>query len=89
MSLKDYVTLLRWVAANALNVGKRVAPKELQQVLRGIQLDGEILCDMVKNFKKYFGRGSAAGMSASMTERARSSDRHFIPGQRAVASLTE
>ena len=89
MSLKDYVTLLRWVAANSLNVGKRVAPKELQQVLRGIQLDGEILCDMVKNFKKYFGRGSAAGMSASMTERARSSDRHFIPGQRAVASLTE
>jgi hypothetical protein len=88
MSLKNYVTLLRWVAANSLNVGKRVAPKELQPVLRGIQLDGEILCDMVKNFKKYFGRGSAAGMSTSMKEKAASRDRHFIPGQRAVTPLS-
>ena len=88
MSLKNYVTLLRWVAVNSLNVGKRVAPKELQPVLRGIQLDGEILCDMVKNFKKYFGRGSAAGMSTSMKEKAASRDRHFIPGQRAVTPLS-
>ena len=89
MSLKDYVTLLRWVAVNAFNVGKKVAPKDLQQVLRGVQLDGEILCDMVKNFKKYFGRGSAAGLSGSMKEHAASRDRHFIPGQRAVTPLAE
>jgi len=44
---------------------------------------------MVKNFKKYFGRGSAAGLSGSMKEHAASRDRHFIPGQRAVAPLAE
>jgi hypothetical protein len=84
MSVKDYVTLLRWVAVNALNMGKKVIPKNLQPVLRGMQLDGEILCDMVKNFKKYFGRGSAAGMSGSMKEHAANHNRLFIPGQRAI-----
>ena len=86
MSLSDYVTLLRWVAVNAMKTGKKVIPKDLQPVLRGMQLDGEILCDMVKNFKKYFGRGSAAGMSSSMKEHAASRNRHFIPGQRAIVN---
>jgi len=89
MSVKDYVTLLRWVAVNALNMGKKVIPKNLQPVLRGMQLDGEMLCDMVKNFKKYFGRGSDAGMSGSMKEHAANHNRHFIPGQRAIAPMTE
>jgi len=89
MSVKDYVTLLRWVAANALNMGRKIIPKNLQPVLRGMQLDGEILCDMVKNFKKYFGRGSAAGLSGSMKEHAASHNRLFIPGQRAIAPMTE
>ena len=89
MSVNDYVTLLRWVALNALNMGKKVIPKDLQPVLRGMKLDGEMLCDMVKNFKKYFGRGSAAGMSGSMKQHAASRDRHFIPGQRAISPISE
>jgi len=84
MSVDDYVTLLRWVAINAGSMAKKVVPKGLAPTLRRMQLDGEVLCDMVKNFKKYFGRGSAAGMSESMKKHAASHDRHFIPGQRAI-----
>jgi hypothetical protein len=85
MNVDDYVKLLNWVRANASSMAKKVAPKELQVVLSRVKLDGEMICDMVKNFKKYFGRGSAAGTSASLKANAESRNRKFIPGQRAAA----
>ncbi len=66
-------------------MAKKVAPKELQAVLSRVKLDGEMICDMVKNFKKYFGRGSAAGTSQSLIANAERRHRKFIPGQRATA----
>jgi len=42
-------------------------------------------CDLVWNFKKYFGQASAAGSPASMKESASQRNRNFVRGQNAVA----
>jgi hypothetical protein len=43
-------------------------------------------CDLVWNFKKYFGRGSAAGSPKSLKESAQNRNRKFAPGQKLAAT---
>jgi hypothetical protein len=84
VSVSEYVKLMNWVLVNMHKLGSKVVPKALEASLTSIQMDGNMLCDMIKNFKKYFGRGSATGSPESLKENAEQRERRFVRGQRTV-----
>ncbi len=86
MNLTDYLKLLLWTSRHRFgSLDNPILPKDLESILKKIGIDGKMWCDLVWNFKKYFGRGSAAGSPTSLKESARSRSRKFAPGQNAVA----
>jgi len=85
LNLGDYLKLLDWTGRQRGSVLKAEIPSDLDPILRRIGIDGRMWCDLVWNFKKYFGRGSAAGSPASMKESASQRNRNFARGQTAVA----
>ncbi len=85
LNLSDYLKLLDWTGRQRVSVQKAEIPSDLDPILRRIGIDGRMWCDLVWNFKKYFGRGSAAGSPASMKESASQRNRNFARGQNAVA----
>lgn len=87
MGLHAYIELLKWILENARDIAVSTIPKDLQEVLAKSRIDGVMLCSMVRNFKRYFGRGSAVGLSKSLREHAESRNKKFIPGQRAISEL--
>ena len=85
LNLSDYLKLLDWTGRQRGSVQKAEIPRDLDPILKRIGIDGRMWCDLVWNFKKYFGRGSAAGSPASMKESASQRHRNFARGQSAVA----
>ena len=86
MNILDYLKLLKWTSKQRLgSTETTIVPKDLQQILNRIGIDGKMWSDLVWNFKKYFGRGSAAGSPKSLKESAQQRNRKFAPGQNAVA----
>ena len=86
MNIADYLKLLRWTSKQRVGyIETPIVPKDLQQILNRIGIDGKMWSDLVWNFKKYFGRGSAAGSPNSLKESALQRNRKFAPGQNAVA----
>jgi hypothetical protein len=86
MNLADYLKLLTWTSrhrAGCLEQPK--LPKDLMPILQKIGIDGKMWCELVWNFKKYFGRGSAAGSPQSLKESAKARNRKFAPGQNLAA----
>lgn len=87
MNLIDYLMLLDWTGHQRIgSLDKPVVPKELAPILKRIGIEGQMWCDLVWNFKKYFGRGSAAGSPDSLKESASRRNRKFAPGQNAAAT---
>ena len=86
LNLEDYLKLLDWTGRQRGNVQKAEIPSDLDPILKRIGIDGRMWCDLVWNFKKYFGRGSAAGCPESMKKSAANRDRKFVRGQKASAS---
>ena len=61
MNLVDYLKLLNWTGRQRVgSLEKPNIPKDLAKILQKIGIDGQMWCDLVWNFKKYFGRGSAS-----------------------------
>jgi len=85
LKLSDYLKLLDWTGRQRGNAQKAEIPSDLDPILKRIGIDGRMWCDLVWNFKKYFGQGSAAGSPASMKESASDRNRKFTRGQGAVA----
>ncbi len=86
MNNMDYLKLLKWTSKQRLGSHETtIVPKNLQQILNRIGIDGKMWSDLVWNFKKYFGRGSAAGSPKSLKESAAQRNRKFAPGQNAAA----
>ena len=85
LNLTDYLKLLNWTGRQRGSVQKADIPSDLDPILKRIGIDGRMWCDLVWNFKKYFGRGSAAGSPASMKESASQRNRQFARGQKAVS----
>ncbi len=87
MNLADYLKLLNWTSRQRVgSLGKPNIPKDLESILQKIGIDGKMWCDLVWNFKKYFGRGSAAGSPKSLKETAQNRNRKFCTGQNSVAA---
>ena len=86
MSFADYWKLLVWTSKQRVgSLEVPIIPKELEELFRQIRIDGKMWCELVWNFKKYFGRGSAAGSPQSLKESAANRNRKFTRGQNAVA----
>lgn len=86
MNLTDYLKLLNWTSRQRVgSLETPNIPKDLALILLEIGIDGKMWCDLVWNFKKYFGRGSAAGSPKSLKESAQNRNRKFSPGQNAAA----
>jgi hypothetical protein len=87
MKLGDYLSLLDWTGRQRVgSLEKPTIPKDLAPILARIGIEGQMWCDLVWNFKKYFGRGSAAGSPDSLKKSASQRNRKFAPGQNAVAA---
>ena len=98
MDLPSYLNLLRWTAARpsrkqraeALAKGTQTAAcaaevelaPELAQALEELGVDGELWCDLVWNFKRYFGQSSCAGRGDKMQAHATSLGKCWRRGQR-------
>jgi len=85
LNLPEYLKLLDWTGRQRGSVQKAEIPSDLDPILKRIGIDGRMWCDLVWNFKKYFGRGSAAGSPKSMKESASQRNRKFARGQNAAA----
>ncbi len=55
-------------------------PAELAPILERLGIEGSMWCDLVWEYKKYFGKSSSAGASDRMKEHALANDRKFTPG---------
>ena len=87
MKLGDYLSLLDWTGRQRVgSLDKPTIPKDLAPILARIGIDGQMWCDLVWNFKKYFGRGSAAGSPDSLKKSAAQRNRKFAPGQNAASA---
>jgi hypothetical protein len=87
MNLVDYLKLLKWTSGQRVgSLEKPKVPTNLEPILSKIGIDAKMWCDLVWNFKKYFGRGSAAGSPNSLKESASNRKRKFLPGQNAAAA---
>ena len=87
LNFADYVKLLTWTGRQRVgSLEKLKIPKDIEPILKRIGINGQMWCDLVWNFKKYFGRGSAAGSPKSLQESASKRNRKFAPGQNAVAN---
>ena len=87
MKLVDYLSLLDWTGRQRVgSLDRPTIPKDLAPILARIGIDGQMWCDLVWNFKKYFGRGSAAGSPDSLKKSASQRNRKFAPGQSAASA---
>ncbi len=87
MNLSDYLKLLNWTSRQrAGSLEKPNVPDELEPILKKLGIDGKMWCDLVWNFKKYFGRGSAAGSPKSLKESVQNRNRKFAPGQNSASA---
>ena len=87
LKLSDYLKLLSWTSQQRVgSIEKLNVPKALEPILQKIGIDGKMWCDLVWNFKKYFGRGSAAGSPKSLKESAQNRNRKFARGQNLAAT---
>ena len=87
LKLREYLKLLSWTSQQRVgSLEKPIIPKDLEPILNKVGIDGKMWCDLVWNFKKYFGRGSAAGSPKSLKESAQNRNRKFAPGQNLAAT---
>ena len=87
MKLGDYLSLLDWTGRQRVgSLDKLIIPEDLSPILARIGIDAQMWCDLVWNFKKYFGRGSAAGSPDSLKKSAAQRNRKFSPGQNAASA---
>ncbi len=60
MSLRDYLRLLDWTGRQGRKDKRGQIPGGLQSILSRLGIEGSMWCDLVWNFKRYFGRTPAA-----------------------------
>ncbi|MCG8653482.1 MAG: hypothetical protein MI861_26830 [Pirellulales bacterium] len=84
MNLKDYLTLLRWLAKQSESAASRVIPKRMQPLVARLGIDLSMFRDLVWDFPRYFGRSCCAGSPSGMSDYAQSTGRRWAQGQQAV-----
>ncbi len=93
MQLEDYLQLLRWTAKIAKQTkgltglseeARRRVPKSVKQTLARVGIDLSMWCDLVWNYKRYFGRSSCAGRPETMAKHATSHGRQWVRNKNRV-----
>jgi hypothetical protein len=82
MALTDYIKLLDWTGRQGRKDKRGKVPAQVAPILSRLGIESGMWCDLVWNFKKYFGRN--AGSPASLKEAAADSGRHWSRSQRAA-----
>lgn len=88
LDIQQYTDLMKMIIARDKDSEERLSQRGEHLMLGKIRVEVDTICDMVKNFKRYFGRGSAIGLTRSLCEYAERHGKKFIPGQRAVRKLS-
>lgn len=86
LAFSEYLALLRWTAKQRGGHGAGSVPARLRPVLSKLGIEASMWCDLVWNFKKYFGRGNCAGSPQSLREEAERRNRSWFQGQSQAAS---
>jgi REP element-mobilizing transposase RayT len=82
MSLEDYLQLLDWTGRQGRPDKRGSISQSHEPILNRLGIVPSMWCDLVWNFKKYFGRSRGAGSPDRMREQAASHSLAFQPGQR-------
>jgi REP element-mobilizing transposase RayT len=82
MSLEEYLQLLDWTGRKGVPKKRGSIPEGYPPILARLGIVDEMWCDLVWNFKKYFGRSRGAGSPDRMRELAAGSEKKFQPGQK-------
>jgi hypothetical protein len=87
LDLEDYLALLQWTAKqNDHPPGSvRPVPDSMQHLLEGLGIDPSMWCDLVWNYKRYFGTSRCSGNPELMIADAKRHDKRWSRGQRQVA----
>lgn len=86
MSLSDYLKLLDWTGRQGRTDKPGKIPDSLAPILERIGIDGSLWCDLVWNFKRYFGRSRALGKTENLKRDAALHHRQWVQGQRKAAA---
>lgn len=78
----DYLALLDWTGRQGRKDKRGKIPSRIAPILKRLGIDGSMWCDLVWNFKRYFGR--CAGHPSSLKADSVSHGRHWSHGQRAA-----
>ncbi len=82
ISLEDYLKLLDWTGRQGRPDKPGKIPDDHMPILERLGIAGDMWCDLVWGFKKYFGRSRGAGSPDRLQELAVKGDLSFHPGQR-------
>jgi hypothetical protein len=82
MSFDEYRRLLEWTGRQKRSDKRGSIPEDYAPVLERVGIDAGMWCDLVWNFKKYFGKSRGAGSPDRMREMATSGGKKFQPGQK-------
>ena len=82
MSLAEYLELLDWTGRQGRVDKRGKIPAEMAPILTRLGIDGGMWCDLVWNFKRYF--GGRAGSPSSMKSAAERESRRWYRGQAAA-----
>jgi REP element-mobilizing transposase RayT len=82
--LRDYLKLLDWTGRQGRKDKRGKIPSWVAPILSGLGIDGKMWCDLVWNYRRYFG-GRCAGSPESMKAEAERCGRNWSRGQRSVA----
>lgn len=84
MSLRDYLELLDWTGRQGRPDKRGTIPDGIASILQRIGIESSMWCDLVWNFKRYFGR--SAGRPSSLRDDAQRSGHRWCRGQRAASA---
>jgi hypothetical protein len=82
MSLEDYIALLYWTGRQGREDKNGKITADFAPILAKLGIAEGMWCDLVWNFKKYFGKSRGAGSPDRMREMAASGGKMFQPGQK-------
>jgi len=82
MKIGEYLKLLDWTGRQGRIDKRGKIPSDLQPIFSRLGIDSSMWCDLVWNFKKYFGGGNSAGKPDSLAKDASNRNRKWSRGQR-------
>lgn len=84
VTFEKYRELLEWTARNGKPETRQPVPTHLTSIVEGLGIEPSMWCDLVWNFKRYFGRNGFAGTTESLKIQLAARSKTRVPCQRRV-----